>query len=222
MDWEVHGTNCYYPGSILCWKMRTGWNDKMPWAVKLHGWREQFAIRWRPRATAWASVRPCGSLEILACDFRQQRILLRCSGALQNTPQENSSEQSCSKVGNQLFFLLPTQMPWDTMDSSSGAARWAGVLLSPGLTPGPLGRYGWRRVVLTPFWGKPPNFFLWVPPRHPRGGSSSSEETTRGGRGRPHPPSPSILSGGTRSRRLGKHATRSEGRCARRRRAAHA
>lgn len=41
-------------------------------------------------------------------------------------------------------LLLPTQTPWDTMDSSSGAARLSGVLPSPGLTPSPLGRCGWR------------------------------------------------------------------------------
>ena len=107
------------------------------------------------------------------------------------------------------------------MDSSSGAARSAGVLPSPGLTPSPLGRCGWRGVVLTPFWGKPPKFFLRVPPRHPRGGSVSSEETTRVRAGEAASSSPGILSGGTCSRRLGKHAARSEGRCARRRRAAH-
>lgn len=66
------------------------------------------------------------------------------------------------------------------MDSSSGAARLAGVLPSPGLTPSPLGRCGRRGVVLTPYWDKPPKFFLRVPPRHPRGGSVSSEETKRG------------------------------------------
>lgn len=141
-DREVHGTNWYYPEAWLAWKMRIGWNDKYSWAVKLHGWRELFAIRWRPRATAWASVRPCGSLEILACDFRQHNsftVLLRAQNTL-----GNCSWTEMFQSGQPALLATYPDAVRHHGQLFSGAARLSGVLPSPGLTPSLLGRCGWR------------------------------------------------------------------------------